>query len=111
MGRRKMLSECHRSEVRSKSACFEISSEPESVRNLGGHERIHRTRERGIGYHRGYFRQPSQPTSLYIDPSSPPMALGFPLAQFAATPSFLHKILPLAPQIPKTLAQADLTVG
>src|SRR3954470_5748934 len=50
-GRRKMLSERHRSEVRSKldalSAWFEISSKSESVRSLGGHERFHRTRERG----------------------------------------------------------------
>src|SRR3954464_13593354 len=29
------------------SAWFEISSESESVRSLGGHERIHRTHERG----------------------------------------------------------------
>src|ERR1043165_307266 len=47
MGCQNILSECHRSEVRSKSAWVEVSSESESVCNFGGHERIHRTRERG----------------------------------------------------------------
>src|SRR3954469_20494756 len=68
------------------SAWFEISSESESVRSLGGHERFHRTRERGTGYHRGYFRQPSQPTSLYMTPHLPPWAIRVSLRRFCSHP-------------------------
>src|SRR4051812_20372412 len=61
------------------------------------------TRERGTGYHRGYFRQPSQPTSLYIDPSPSPHLIRVYPRRFCSHPPHLAQICPkFAPQAPST---------
>src|SRR4051812_10048395 len=61
----------------------------------------------GAGIKLGVFSSAARPTGLYKDPSSSPIALGFPsLENFSHTPYVLSD-LPPTPLSTKTLAQVN----
>src|ERR1041384_3858314 len=85
------------------SAWVEVSSESESVCSFGGHERFHRTRERGTGGHRGYFRHPVTQPTLYNNPSPPKPAIRVSLSQIRSHPPGFAQICSPQPPLPETL--------
>src|SRR3954470_12904954 len=90
------------------SAQVEVSSESESVCNSGGQKRDRRTRERGTGGHRGYFRHPATQPALYNDPSPPPLGIRVSLSQITATPLENTPIFAPIPSNPENPSQLQI---
>src|ERR1043165_6068915 len=87
MGRRKMLSECHRSEVRSRARRAERVGQ--SFTRIGVRMQLRRSRTQSPDArerYRGYLRKQASHPTLYKDHQPPTIQLGFPPCKISATP-------------------------